>query len=300
MDVRHLRYFVVLSEELHFRRAAERLHMAQPPLSQRIKELEREVGVELFHRRKTGVEITEAGALLLEHAREVLEKVAGAEEAMHRIRPGARGEIRTALPPDTDPTMIAKLVDTYERLSPEGLVSIRELHTDEQVKLLHDGELDVAVVRHPVSTVGLESSQLVSRPVGVILRRDDPLASFDELRLNALSGQPLVLFQRYMASAVYDEILTTCRDAGFLPPSIRHARNRDFAYGLVMANRGVYLQARPWAPPPSELVWRPLLGGPLAWKTSALWKRSRRTASTDFLVEAVLAGLEASGHLQVE
>lgn len=299
MDVRHLRYFVVLSEELHFTRAAERLHMAQPPLSQRIKELEHEVGVALFHRRKTGVEITEAGALLLEHAREVLDKVTGAEEAMHRIRPGTRGEILTALPPDTDPVTIATLVETYERLAPDVLINIRELHTDDQVNMLLNGELDVAVVRHPVSTVGLESGPIVSRPVGALIRRDHPLADVEELRLNQLAGQPLILFQRYMASAVYDEILTTCRDSGFLPSSIRHARNRDFAYGLVLANRGVYFQAKPWADPPAELVWKPLAGQPLAWKTSALWNRSRRTRSTDDLVEAVVAGLERSGHMHI-
>ncbi len=273
--------------------------MAQPPLSQRIKELEHELGVELFHRRRTGVEITEAGALLLEHAREVLDRVTDAEEAMRRIRPGARGEIRTALPPDTDPATIAVLVETYKHLEPGVLVNISERHTDEQLQLLLDGGLDVAVVRHPVSTVGFESSPVFARPVGVLLRRDHPLATEDELHLSQLAGQHLILFQRYMASALYDEILTTCKDEGFLPPSIRNARNRDFAYGLVLANRGVYFQAKPWSSPPAELIWRPLAGEPLTWRTSALWARNSRTQATDALVKAIVTSLEKSGHMLV-
>lgn len=298
MDIHHLRYFVVLSEELHFGRAAQRLHMAQPPLSQRIKSLERELGVELFHRRRSGVELSEAGALLLEHARAVLEQVAEAEAAMGRIRPGTSGALRVALPPDTNPVAIEALIEEFASSTPGVLLNLHELSTEEQLPRLRDGDLDVAVVRHPISAVGLESGPVASRPLVAILRADHALAESGEaIPLRALSGQPLVLFQRYMAPMLYDEVLSTCRDAGYLPSAMLHARNQNFAHGLVLGRRGVYLHERPWNPLPPGLVWRPLEGDPLSWRTSALWLRSRRTKVTDALVRAVTSGLERGGHV---
>ncbi|RGE24259.1 LysR family transcriptional regulator [Leucobacter sp. wl10] len=297
MDIHHLRYFLVLSEELHFGRAAQRLHMAQPPLSQRIKSLERELGVELFHRRRTGVELSEAGALLLEHARAVLEKMSEAEAAMGRIRPGASGVIRVALPPDTNPVTIEALIEEFAASTPGVLLDLHELSTEEQIPRLRDGELDVAVVRHPISAVGLESGPVTSRPLVAILREDDPLAqSGRAVSLGALTGQPLVLFQRYMAPMLYDEILSTCRDAGYLPSAMLHARNQNFAHGLVLGRRGVYLHEAPWNQLPPGLVWRSLEGDPLSWRTSAMWLKTRRTEVTDALVRAVTIGLESGGH----
>lgn len=301
MELHHLRYFAVLSEELHFGRAARRLHMAQPPLSQRIKGLERELGVDLFHRRRSGVELTEAGALLLEHARAVLEKLSEAEEAMGRIRPGVSGTIRMALPPDTNPVTIEVLLGEFSRTTPGVLVNLQELSTGEQVPRLRDGELDVAVVRHPLSTVGLESSPMTSKPLVMILRSDHPLAvAPGPIPLRALTGDPLLLFPRQMAPTLYDEILATCRDSGYLPAAIVHARNQHFAHGLVLAGRGVYLHEQPWSALPDGLTWRAISGDPLAWRTSVLWSRTRRTDVTDDLVAAVLAGLERAGHRIVD
>lgn len=297
MDIHHLRYFVVLSEELHFGRAAQRLHMAQPPLSQRIKSLEREVGMELFHRRRSGVEITEAGALLLEHARSVLDSFARAEESMRRIRPGAAGVVHMALPPDTMPAMLRVIVEEFSRREPDVLLSLHEHTTGEQIERLRDGELDVAVVRHPLSTVGFESGTVVSRPLGVVLPRTHRLADAAIVRLDELRGDPLVLFPRAMAPTLYDEIVHTCRDAGYLPAAIQHARNQSFVHGVVSAGRGVHLNEDPWSELPEGLVWRPIVGEPLHWRSSALWVASRRSSVTDSLVAAIDAGFAAAGHV---
>ncbi|XAS71628.1 LysR substrate-binding domain-containing protein [Micrococcaceae bacterium Sec5.1] len=296
MDFHHLKYFVVLSEELHFGRAAQRLHMAQPPLSQRIKDLEKELGVELFHRRRTGVELSEAGALLLEHARGVLDHMAMAQESMRRIRPGASGILQAAVPPDTNPVALSTMVSSFSSLAPDVLLNLHELTTVEQVERLRDGELDVAVVRHPLSSVGFESGPVFSRALGVVLNASHPLASLDSARLGDLPGNPLIIFPRHMAPTLYDSFLHTCRDAGYLPAAIVHARNQHFTHGLIMAGRGVHFNEEPWTPLPSGIVWRPLVGDPLAWRTSALWLKSRRSAETDAFVAAVGAGLEAGGH----
>jgi DNA-binding transcriptional LysR family regulator len=296
VDIHHLKYFVAVSEELHFGRAAQRLHMAQPPLSQRIKDLETELGVRLFHRRRTGVELSEAGALLLEHARKVLDGVADAQESMRRIRPGASGVLQAAVPPDTNPRALRVIVEIFASAAPDVLLNLHELTTVEQVERLRDGELDVAVVRHPLDSVGFESGPVASKALGVTLNSSHPLASQTAVRLRDLQGDPLIIFPRQMAPPLYDHFLQTCRDAGYLPAAIVHARNPHFTHGLILAGRGVHFNEEPWTELPAGIVWRPLHGGPLAWRTSALWLKSRHSAETDAFTAAVSAGLRAGGH----
>jgi DNA-binding transcriptional LysR family regulator len=293
MDLHHLKYFVVLSEELHFGRAAQRLHMAQPPLSQRIKDLEKELGVQLFHRRRTGVELSEPGALLLEHARNVLENVAMAQESIRRIRPGASGVLQVAVPPDTNPRSLKVMVESFASAVPDVLLNLHELTTMEQVERLRDGELDVAVVRHPLNSVGFESGPVSSNPLGVVLNASHPLASQSSIRLQDLQGNPLIIFPRLMAPPLYDHFLHTCRDAGYLPSAIVHARSQHFTHGLILAGRGIHFNESPWTELPDGIVWRPLDSDPLAWRTSAIWLKSRRSAETDAFAEAVTAGLHA-------
>ncbi len=295
MELRHLRYFAVLAEELHFGRAAERLHMAQPPLSQRIRDLERELGVRLFDRTRHRVQLTEAGALLLEHVRPVLAGVDTAREAMRRIRPGEAGVLRVGVPPDTGPTVLRNLTVGFADRVADVLLDLHELTTDEQLARLREGELDAGVVRHPSDTVGLESGPVVRRELGVVLRSDHAAAAGGGgVRLRDLDGTPLVIFPRAMAPRLYDHMLTICRDEGFLPGSIRHARNPHFVHGLVLAGRGVHLNEAPVTPLIDGLVWRPLEGAPLAWLTSVVWVPSRDNEAIASFAEAVSESLSGA------
>ncbi|MFD4260803.1 LysR family transcriptional regulator [Streptomyces sp. NPDC058534] len=298
MELRHLRYFAVLAEELHFGRAAERLHMAQPPLSQRIRDLERELGVRLFDRTRHRVQLTEAGALLLEHVRPVLSGVDTAREAMRRIRPGEAGVLRVGVPPDTHPVVLPTLTEGFARRVPDVLIDLHELTTDEQLARLREGELEAGVVRHPSDTVGLESGPLARRELGVVLPADHPRAGPEgrPVRLRDLSDSPLVIFPRAMAPRLYDHVLTICRDGGFLPGAIRHARNPNFVHGLVLAGRGIHLNEAPATPLPGGLVWRPLAGAPLAWLTSVVWVPSRHNEAIAAFAETVTEGLARAGH----
>ncbi|MFI2410502.1 LysR family transcriptional regulator [Streptomyces sp. NPDC018947] len=301
MELRHLRYFAVLADELHFGRAAERLHMAQPPLSQRIRDLERELGVRLFDRTRHRVQLTEAGALLLEHVRPVLAGVDTAREAMRRIRPGEAGALRVGVPPDTGALALRTLTAGFARRAPDVLIDLHELTTDEQLARLREGELDAGVVRHPADTVGLESGPVARRELGVVLRADHPAAAGGgAVRLRDLDGTPLVIFPRAMAPRLYDHMLTLCRDEGFLPGSIRHARNPNFVHGLVLAGRGIHLNEAPATPLTEGLVWRPLETGALAWQTSVVWVPSRHNEAIAAFTEAVSEGLAEAGHLVAE
>ena len=296
MELRHLRYFAVLAEELHFGRAAERLHMAQPPLSQRIRDLERELGVRLFDRTRHRVQLTEAGALLLEHVRPVLAGVDTAREAMRRIRPGEEGVLRVGVPPDTGPAVLRNLTAGFAYQVPDVLLDLHELTTDEQLARLREGELDAGVVRHPSDTVGLESGPVARRELGVVLRSDHAAAAGGgPVRLRDLDGTPLVIFPRAMAPRLYDHMLTVCRDEGFLPGSIRHARNPHFVHGLVLAGRGIHLNEAPVTPLIDGLVWRPLEGTPPAWLTSVVWVPSRGNEVIASFAEVVSASLSGTG-----
>jgi DNA-binding transcriptional LysR family regulator len=194
--------------------------------------------VPLIHRRRTGVELSEAGALLLEHVRAVLDNVAMAQESMRRIWPGASGVLQVAVPPDTNPRALEAMVSSFASAAPDVLLNLHELTTVEQVERLRDGELDVAVVRHPLSSVGFESGAVYSKPLGVVLNASHPLASTASVRLRDLEGNPLIIFPRYMAPPLYDAFLQTCRDAGYLPAGIVHARNQHLTHGTDSGRPG--------------------------------------------------------------
>ncbi|MFE2378788.1 LysR substrate-binding domain-containing protein [Streptomyces sp. NPDC059398] len=298
MELRHLHYFAVLAEELHFGRAASRLHMAQPPLSQRIRDLERELGVQLFDRSRPRVRLTEAGALLLEHVRPVLSGVATAREAMRRIRPGEAGVLRAGFPPDTHPVALPTLTAAFSERVPDVLLDLHELTTDEQLSRLRSDRLDVAVVRHPADTVGLESGPVARRELGVVLPAAHPAAAGPgvPVRLRDLDGSPLIIFPREMAPGLYDHMLAVCRDEGFLPGAIRHARNPGFVHGLVLAGRGIHLNESPATQLPDGLIWRPVTSRALAWLTSVVWVAQRHNEAVAAFTEAVTEGLAATGH----
>ncbi|WP_026414357.1 LysR family transcriptional regulator [Actinomadura oligospora] len=278
--VGHLAHFVVVAEELHFGHAAERLGMAQPPLSQRIRRLEDELGVRLFDRTSRRVELTAAGRLLLPEARDVLGRVDRIRELADRARSGEVGLVRAGLPSDLGGDVVAALVSAFRDRRPDLRLTLRETSTAEQLRALADGSLDVAVLRHPCDTRGLALGPMLAQPLGVLLAADDPLASAPEPPVDSLGGRDLVLFPRDEAPGVHDDLLAACRRNGFEPPVVHEARHPQFALGLVLSGTAVALVPRPADVTGATgtgggggAVWRPLAGAPLALRTSCAWRR---------------------------
>ncbi|MEU3988804.1 LysR family transcriptional regulator [Streptomyces platensis] len=174
MELRTLRYFVAVAEELHFGRAAARLHMSQPPLSRAIKQLETEVGAALFDRSSAGVTLTPVGAVLLDEARSLLDQ---ADRVRVRVAAAAGAAALTVgmLGDSTDPGA-SRLADAYRRLHPRVEVRIREADLTDPTCGLHAGLVDVALTRGPFDETGLTVHALRADPVGALLRADDPLA----------------------------------------------------------------------------------------------------------------------------
>ncbi|TDU74214.1 LysR family transcriptional regulator [Streptomyces sp. KS 21] len=186
--IRHLQCFVAVAEERHFGRAAELLGMAQPPLSQRIQRLERELGVRLFERTSRQVTITAAGTMLLEDARLLLARADALAATARRIRDGESGLLRAALPPDLAGEAIAAILAAFRQHHPGVELELHELSTAEQLARFASRELDVGLVRHPCDLAGLELGPVLRRELGVLLPRQAPAATLDEVPLAALTG----------------------------------------------------------------------------------------------------------------
>ncbi|MFB7594032.1 LysR family transcriptional regulator [Streptomyces sp. NPDC056160] len=192
MELRTLRYFVAVAEELHFGRAAARLHMSQPPLSRAIKRLEAETGAALFERSSAGVALTAVGAVLLEEARALLEQ---ADRAAVRVAAAAGAATVTIgiLGDSTDPAA-ARLADTYRRRHPDVEVRVRDTDLTDPTCGLHAGLVDVALTRGPFDGTGLSVRELRADPVGALLRADDPLARRGSLEPAELADRRWFLF----------------------------------------------------------------------------------------------------------
>ncbi|MGA5566699.1 LysR substrate-binding domain-containing protein [Streptomyces platensis] len=187
MELRTLRYFVAVAEELHFGRAAARLHMSQPPLSRAIKQLETEAGAALFDRSSAGVTLTPVGAVLLDEARSLLDQ---ADRVRVRVAAAAGAATLTVglLGDSTDPSA-SRLAGTYHRLHPRVEVRIREADLTDPTCGLHAGLVDVALTRGPFDETGLTVRALRADPVGALLRADDPLARRGSLQLADLADR---------------------------------------------------------------------------------------------------------------
>ncbi|MGW0571893.1 LysR substrate-binding domain-containing protein [Streptomyces tauricus] len=187
MELRTLRYFVAVAEELHFGRAATRLHISQPPLSRAIQRLESELGAALFDRSSAGVALTPAGTLLLDEARDLLGR---ADRIRERVTAAAGAAILTVgiLGDSTDPGVIG-LAAAHRRRYPHVEVRVRETDLTDPTCGLRAGSVDIALTRGPFDETGLAVRELRADPVGALLRADDPLARRENLKLADLTGR---------------------------------------------------------------------------------------------------------------
>ncbi|NEC67755.1 LysR substrate-binding domain-containing protein [Streptomyces sp. SID9727] len=294
--IRHLECFVAVAEESHFGRAAVRLRMAQPPLSQRIQRLERELEVRLFDRTSRQVALTKAGTLLLPEARALLVRAASLHAAARRIRDGESGLLRAALPPDIASTTVAALVGAFRESCATVELELHELSTGEQLARFAARELDVGLVQHPCDVTGLELGPVLRRDLGVLLPRGVRASGQSEVALAALSGHELVLFPRAGSPALYDEVLRTCARGGYTPTAVRHGRGDSFVHGLVLSASAVAFTPRDTKGDATDsgLVWRPLAGNPLAWRHSVAWPQGHGDAAVHAFADAAAHALQST------
>ena len=240
MDIRRVHYFVAVAEELHFRRAAERLHIAQPAVSEQIRKLEAELGVQLLLRSQRHVELTPAGTTLLGEARRVLRQADEAARAARNAR--ALGRLRVGHPPDVMPAAVSRAIAGLAASHPGVEVVPETLPARRAIEDVRAGRTDVAVVGLPAPVSGLRVTPLgVDRAVAAVAAHH-PLGERDPFPLDWLSETPLVLLPRASNPAFYDSVTAACRDVDIAPPLIETPEPRiEHALLMVTAGAGVAL-----------------------------------------------------------
>lgn len=240
MELTHLRYFLAVAEELHFGRAAKRLHMAQPPLSQRIKLLEEELGASLFKRNSRKVELTAAGRLFLKEAREILERSELAVTKLRELGAGITGTLSLGFNEPAINTFLSATIRSFRERWPEVKLSLHELETAEQLEALRRGGIDLGVMRpfgHDLS--GLGEKLLLRERYLVALPRGHRLAETAEFPLGELKDEKFIIIPRPAHPLLRDRLTACCKAAGFTPQVSQEAVGKQTTLALVEAGMGV-------------------------------------------------------------
>jgi DNA-binding transcriptional LysR family regulator len=283
MDVRQLRCFVAVAEELHFGRAAARLHVAGPAVSQTIRSLENELGLTLFERTNRRVALTDAGRVLLEEGQAVIDRFDAALAAMVRLRSGESGQVHIGAAPALPPELIPRLLARFAVDAPRVVVVVRAIPPGRGASdTLDAGDLDLVLLRGEISTPGVDAIVVAREPVGVALPASHPLASRPALTAADLNGVPVISFGRATDPAEYDHLFCTLAAAGLTDLRLAyesHAGAVEASLRLVEKGLGssLKLASEVDAFASSGIVWRPLTGVALEVVISAAWRPGRTT-----------------------
>lgn len=239
VELRHLRYFRAVAEELHFGRAAARLGIAQPPLSQQIQSLERALGAPLFDRTRRKVQLTDAGRLLLDESRRLLGDVDRVLAAVRRTARGETGALTVAFAASVMFLSLPGIIRAFRERYPDVELELRELPTAPQLASIAAGEIDLGFVRQPPAMAGLRSETVMRESLHIAVARRHPLAGRKRLPLRLLADEPFVLFPADVAPGLHAQVMALCRDAGFVPRVVQVSRELYTTVSLVEAGVGV-------------------------------------------------------------
>ncbi|WP_407572556.1 LysR family transcriptional regulator [Deinococcus altitudinis] len=259
LELRHLRYFVAVAEELHFGRAARRLNLAQPPLSQQIRQLEELLGGPLLLRNSRSVQLTPAGAAFLGRARRTLRNVHDDVWEVRSISQGARGVLRIGFAGSAILTVLPGLLSRYRTQAPLVDLNLRESFTAQVVDGLLSGSLDAGIVRDTDPVSGLDIRTVSSEPFVAVLPSDHPDAHLAAVPVDVLRGRPFVYYPRSAGTRAFEKPLSLCEAAGFRPVIAQEASQWLTILRLVGAGLGVSLAPASVAEvAPANVVCRPL------------------------------------------
>ena len=241
MEMRKLRHFVVLAEELHFGRAARRLAITQPPLSLSIRSLEDELGVRLLERTRRSVSLTHAGTIFLEEARGILDRTARAVDLTKAAYRGEVGRLTVGFLAASAYTLLPPVLREFRMRFPGVTLELRELLMPQQLEALRRADIDVGMLRPPIVDTALASEVILEEPMVVALPAGHPLAKLARIRPKLLAGEPFVMYPREPGLVFHDLIMDFCRNAGFVPHVAHEASQTHAVIGLVSAGLGVAL-----------------------------------------------------------
>ena len=236
MELRHVRYFIAVAEYLNFSKAAQQLHIAQPPLSRQIRQLEEDLGVTLFLRDKRSVALTKAGTVFLDEARKLVVQAGHAMEAARHAQQGESGVVRIGIASGLG-GLVSKVVFDHRKRLPTIEIECRDVFSSFQNEALRKGEIDVGFLRPPLDQVNLDCELLFEEEFVVVLPKTHRLAKRRLLRLKEIADEPLIIFDRNFSGGLYDKILGLYSRHGMTPHlTITHAEAHEEAGAIMVAS----------------------------------------------------------------
>jgi len=249
MELRHLRYFVALADELHFGRAALRLNISQPPLSQQIRQLEEELGVQLFERTNRKVRLTDAGRRLVDEAHQVLGRIDHFSKVASQAGGGEIGHLLVGVTGSFN----RALIDTLRLLGrkhPAVHIELQYMSTGAQLEALREGRIDIGFLILPVHDPALILETTRAEPLCLATPTGHPLTRFRRVPLSSLADQPIILFPRRVSPGLHDTITGMCSEAGFTLNVVHEVDSMVGGLTLVSAGLGVA-----FATPDAKKLW---------------------------------------------
>ncbi len=297
MELRQLRSFVVVAEEMHVGRAATRLHLTQPSLSRQIASLERDLGVELFARVRRRFVMTAAGETFLAEAQDLLRRSDEAVRAAQRTQRGELGTLRLRFVQSATFEVLPRLLGPFRQAYPEVVLDLESVPTIRQTEALRDGRIDVGLIRPTTPegarttagrTKGLLTRVVSNDPLVAVLPARHRLVRRKRIRLEELAEDPFVFYARPSGPAVHDTIVGYCRAAGFTPRIEQEAADVQTIVSLVAAGLGVSLLIGPTPPSnPEAVVYRELSDDLPPWQLSVAWSPDNRSPVLTRFLELV-------------
>lgn len=290
MEIRHLRYFVAVAEELNFTRAASRLRMAQPPLSIQIKRLEEELKVQLFDRSRRAIRLTEAGRSLLPEAQRLLDQLEETAAMVQRVGSGSIGRLTIGFVPPAPDRALPQLLRAFGARAPEVELYLREMTPDVIVRALADDRIDLGFLYLPIDDPELQVLTVTSEPLVAVLPADHALAARTRIAVRELANERFILPARYGVSGLYSEVVAVCRRAGFVPAAAqKEVWLMQTIIGLVAAGLGVALEpASVQNLRRSGVVYVPLRDKSEV-ALAAVWRRERASAVLSAFLDVLKA-----------
>jgi len=239
MEFRHLRYFLVLAEDLNFNRAAARLHISQPPLTRQIRQLEIELGVELFLRTPKGVELTAAGRMFREEAQRLLALSERAAERARLAGAGRLGRLDVGIFGSAVLNVIPRMILGFRRLYPDVSVVLHNMNKLEQIEALREGRITIGFNRVLPPAADIVVETVLKEKLIVAINRNHELSHAREVAIADLAGQPMIIFPSAPRPSFADQVYTMCHAAGFAPQVVQEVGDAVTAAALVSSGFGI-------------------------------------------------------------
>ena len=288
MELRQLRYFVAIAEQGGFSRAAEQLHVSQPPLSTQIKDLEEEIGARLFNRSNRGVSLTRAGQVFYDEARAILTRLQGARAKTLQADRGDVGLLSVGFVSIADYGILPPALKSFRAQFPLVEIQLHELTTDAQIRELRGSRLDLGLGLAPVAEPDITFRSILREELILAAPSDHPAAKMQRLDLRTLAKTSFIVPPRDIAPGLYDLTISRCRTAGFAPGIVQNARQMQTVIGLVSCGMGVALvPASVRNLKRAGVAYRPLRGKPALIELGILQRRESANAQAELFVGAL-------------